>query len=175
MRLTILPLPIVPIHAILCNFNTPSLQSSTIPPFQIGREMIEIKKVVGGGALVALAGLSLFPRLMAQFWNVLSYSTRWIASSFIFCESSVYRELGGFDETLFVSEEIEFSRRLKRWARLNGRQVRIISRPRLQTSGRKAHLCTNREYLRLLWNTVRTWGRNLHHRDACQIWYYGRR
>jgi glycosyltransferase involved in cell wall biosynthesis len=143
--------------------------------FEQVRETIECGKFVGGGALVTLAGIRGFPWLIAQFWNGLSYTARWMAGSFIFCETPVFRELGGFNETLFASEEIDFSRRLKRWARRNRRKIRIIGWPRLRTSGRKIQLCSPGEYARLLWDTAQTWGGNLRQRDACRIWYDGRR
>jgi len=143
--------------------------------FERVREMIESGNVIGGGALVTLAGGGGIPWLMAQFWNVLSYTARWMAGSFIFCETSVFQDLGGFDQTLFASEEIDFSRRLKRRAHLDGRRIRIIGRPRLHTSGRKVHLYSYGEYARLLWHTVRTRGGCLRRRESCAIWYDGRR
>lgn len=143
--------------------------------FERVRETINDGKVVGGGALVTMPGVRGIPWLVAQFWNVVSYSARWMAGSFIFCDAAVFRELGGFDKELFASEEIDFSRRLKRWARRNRRQIRIIGWPRLETSGRKVQLYTYREYARLSWDTVSTWGGNLRKRDSCHIWYDGRR
>ena len=143
--------------------------------FERVRETIANGKIAGGGALVTLVGIRGFPWLIAQFWNGLSYMARWMAGSFIFCETALFRELGGFNEALYASEEIDFSRRIKRWARRNRRQIKIIGWPRLHTSGRKVHLCSHREFARLLWETAQTWGGNLRQRDSCRLWYDGRR
>ena len=143
--------------------------------FERVRELIERGGVVGGGALVTLKGVRGVPWLMVWLWNALSYTAGWMAGSFLFCEAAVFRDLGGFDQTLFASEEIDFSRRLKRRARRDGRGIRIIRRPRLLTSARKIEFCSCRDYALLLWNAMRTRGGSLRRRDSCGIWYDGRR
>ena len=67
-------------------------------------------------------------------------------------------------------KEIDLSRRLKRL----GRFV-ILHRHPLATSGRKAELYSWREHAAFLLRWVLSGGRNLRRRDACGIWYDGRR
>jgi glycosyltransferase involved in cell wall biosynthesis len=140
----------------------------------VARE-IESGQCVGGGALVELEKARGVVWVMNRVWNLTSRVTGWAAGSFVYCQAMVWRELGGFSEELFASEEIEFSRRLQRMARQKKRRMVILRRHPLLTSSRKAQLCSHVEYLRLLVQTVWRRGANLRGRDACTIWYDGRR
>ena len=136
---------------------------------------IESGRFLGGGALVQLENARGLGWIANQGWNLISRLTGWTAGSFIFCETSAFRELGGMSEELFASEEIEFSRRLQRMARQRAQRTVILTRHPLLTSGRKVELCSPVEYLRLLGQTVWRRGSNLRRRDGCGIWYDGRR
>ena len=138
-------------------------------------EQIQSGPCVAGGVVLRFEGHYPIALRLAKGWNYLSRALHYVAGSFIFCETRAFRELGGFDERLFASEEIEFSRRLKRFARARGRKIVILHRHPLLTSARKLHLYTPWEYFRFLVNTVLTGKRNLRRRDACGPWYDGRR
>ena len=98
-----------------------------------------------------------------------------MAGSFIFCETAAFREIGGFNQELFASEELDLSRRLKRLARRTGRGIVILDRNPLLTSGRKFSLYSPREYAWFLARTALTFGGTLKRRESCQPWYDGRR
>jgi hypothetical protein len=93
----------------------------------------------------------------------------------VFCQAHAFRELGGFSLELYVSEEIEFSRRLKRLARARGKRLIILDQHPLATSPRKLELYAPREHLAFLWRCVRSVGGARRHQAACSIWYDGRR
>ena len=97
------------------------------------------------------------------------------AAAFVYCEAAAFRQLGGFSHELFASEEIEFSQRLKKLARQQGKKMVILHRHPLVTSARKMHLYSNWEHLRFLGKTVLTAGGTLRTRDTCTVWYDGRR
>ena len=138
-------------------------------------EAIRGGRALGGGTTVRMDEATLIPRILSRVWNVISRLRRWVAGSFIFCEANAFRELGGFSEELFASEEIEFSKRLKRLAGREGRRLAILHRHPLVTSGRRSHLSSPMEYLQLLIQTIRHRGANLKSREACRLWYDGRR
>jgi glycosyltransferase involved in cell wall biosynthesis len=138
-------------------------------------EAIRSGRVLGGGTTVRMDQTTLITRVLSRVWNLISRARRWFAGSFSFCETQAFRQLGGFSEELFASEEIEFSRRLNRLAGERGRRVVILHRHPLVTSGRRSHLSTPMEYLRLLIQTIRHRGANLKSREACSLWYNGRR
>jgi len=130
---------------------------------------------LGGGSTVRLDEFQGPILWFVRGWNFMSRWRRWMAGSFVFCETRVFRELGGFSEQLFAAEELDFSKRLKERARACGKNVLIFDRHPLLTSGRKARLYSNWELVRMLLNTARHWGKNLNAADGCQMWYDGRR
>lgn len=137
--------------------------------------ILNFGQVLGGGARVVLENAPPPGRALTALWNLISRLTRWAPGGFLFCEAAAFRDLGGFSEELFVSEEIDFSRRLKRLARAGGRRVVILSRHPVLTSARKLHLYTPAE----LWAFTRQYLRHpltvARDRSACPIWYDGRR
>jgi glycosyltransferase involved in cell wall biosynthesis len=108
-------------------------------------------------------------------WNLLSRIMRWAAGSFVFCDAAAFRELRGFSEALYASEEIDLFVRLKRLARRRGKRIAILHRHPLRTSDRKLQLYTSGDFLRFLAKTIVTRGRTLRSRTDCYAWYDGRR
>lgn len=139
----------------------------------VARE-VEGGRSLAGGAVVDLVSESWVGRVCNQLWNQVSRWGTWLAGSFIFVETAVFRDLGGFSNDLFAGEEIEFTLRLKTFAAKDGRGIRILRRHPLKTSGRKLELYGRREMFRFflgaLWNR-----RVLRSREACHPWYDGRR
>lgn len=125
---------------------------------------------IGGGATVAMPGGRPDVRLWTKAWNAFSRATRWAAGSFLFCNARVFREIGGFSETLYAAEELDLSRRLKR----RGRFV-VLSRHPLATSDRKARLYAWHEHARFFGKFALLGARILKSREECSIWYDGRR
>jgi glycosyltransferase involved in cell wall biosynthesis len=130
---------------------------------------------LGGGSLVHMESTLCWARLACWIWNRISRWKTWMAGSFIFCETRAFRQLGGLSQELFVSEELEFSERLKALARKEGKQVVILHRHPLLTSARKLQLYSPMDYFRLLARAVFTRGRAFKDRSACIPWYDGRR
>ena len=135
--------------------------------------VVESGQCMGGGCTVTLPGAPLGVRAWVAAWNLTSRMMRWAAGSFLFCEAAAFRATGGFSEELYAAEEIDFSRRLK--ARFPGRHFLILHRHPLATSGRKAELYSAREQLAFVWKMVTAGRRTLRSRDACSLWYDGRR
>ena len=136
---------------------------------------IKSSRCLAGGSTVRLeAG---YPRanLVTHFWNGVSRARRLLAGSFIFCEATSFREVGGFSNELFAGEELELSARLHALARQTGKRIVILHRHPLMTSARKMRLYKGRElvwfFIRAAFNRKGT----LTKREACQPWYDGRR
>ena len=139
------------------------------------RWRIEERRCLAGGATVAYDTAPLWAKLAIASWNRLSRLARWAAGSFIFCEAAAFREVGGFNEALYASEEIDLFRRLKRLARAQGPTIEILHRHPLRTSERKLRLYTLWDFLSFSVKTVFTGGRTLRTRGDCKVWYDGRR
>jgi glycosyltransferase involved in cell wall biosynthesis len=136
---------------------------------------IESGRCVAGGSTVKLDGNYTVGRIITHLWNWISRFGCWLAGSFIFCETAAFRKIGGFSHELFASEELELTKRLKKYARATGKRIVILHGHPVITSARKLHLYTPREYFRFLTRTVFSRGKTLRDPQACFTWYDGRR
>jgi glycosyltransferase involved in cell wall biosynthesis len=132
-------------------------------------------RAIGGGSTLAFDDARRVMKVSAGAWNRISRVTHWAAGSFLFCEATAFRELGGFNEELFVSEELDLSQRLKVLGRRTARRMVILHRHPLVTSARKLHLYRMSVHLRFLLNAILRPEQTLKRREACQQWYDGRR
>ena len=138
-------------------------------------EMINGGKHVGCGSLMHMDDMRGLAAWALGAWSLLSKTLNWAAGSFVVCRADVFAELGGFSEQLFVAEEIDFSRRIKNYARQNKSKFVVLKNHPLHTSNRKVGLYTEKELagqmLRLLWRPLKT----MRDKSALGIWYDGRR
>ena len=137
-------------------------------------EQIESGRCLAGGVTVRLDEKHLAAGFITWLWNCASRVGSLLAGSFIFCEASAFRDLGGFDNELFAAEELELSRRLKRLARETNRKLVILHRHPLVTSARKMRLYTVWDHFKMLGRVLFN-RRALKSREACTLWYDGRR
>jgi glycosyltransferase involved in cell wall biosynthesis len=138
-------------------------------------DAIESGTVLAGGSTIRLDASHPAARMGSKLWNCISLITRSLAGSFIFCEASAFRQLGGFNLELFASEELDLGKRLRKLARQCRKRIVILHKHPLVTSARKFHLYSVREYLWFLGRTVFGLGRTLRSAKECHIWYDGRR
>jgi glycosyltransferase involved in cell wall biosynthesis len=54
-----------------------------------------------------------------------------------FCRVDVFREVGGYDETIYVGEDVEFFWRLDKVARSKDGRIAFLAEPKVQTSSRR--------------------------------------
>ncbi len=154
------------------------VDADSLPGEELIAEMLEAiasGRCLAGGATVQFESRELLVRFWLALWNAASRLMRWAAGSFVFCEAAAFREVGGFSEALYASEELDLFRRLKRLARKRGRSIAILHRHPLLTSDRKVRLYSWREHLGFLLKTLATGGRTLRRREDCTVWYDGRR
>jgi glycosyltransferase involved in cell wall biosynthesis len=143
--------------------------------FEDVADAIGSESCLAGGSVVRMEGGPWWTSLATGFWNSISRLNRWMAGSFIFCEAAAFREMGGFNEELFASEEIDLSMRLKRLARRRQRRIVILHRHPLLTSSRKMQLYSKKEMLAFLWRYVKRPLHTVRTREYCGHWYDGRR
>lgn len=136
---------------------------------------IESGKCGGGGCLVAMDQSSFALGIALLLWTALSRAFRWAAGSYIFCRADLFREVGGFSQEMFASEEIDLSKKLKRAAKKRGLRFQIISEARLVTSARKIKLYGHRTHVLFLFKAMFRPRATVTNRDKCVLWYDGRR
>jgi len=125
---------------------------------------------VGGGAGLIWEGrLPLWARVLARIvaWTMRAASVA--AGCFFFCTRKAFEETGGFDERLFASEEVAFSRALTRRGRF------VVLRETVVTSGRKLRTHTVGEFLRMLGAVSLRGVAGLRDRRHLSLWYGERR
>jgi glycosyltransferase involved in cell wall biosynthesis len=138
-------------------------------------EQIESGAYLAGGSVVRLDGDHSTAKWITGLWNFLSRRFCLLAGSFIFCETKTFREIGGFSNELFAGEELELTKRLKEVARKRNKKIVILHRHPLVTSDRKVELYTLRQHLWFMTKTLLLGGRTMRSREACYIWYDGKR
>ena len=143
--------------------------------FADAADAIATGRYLAGGSTVVMDSGGALAAVGVGVWNAISRVTRWAAGSFIFVQASTFRAVGGFNQELYASEEIDLFRRLKRAARRAGRRIVILHRHPLATSGRKLELYSPFEIAGFMLRTVLTGGRTLRRADGCPVWYDGRR
>jgi len=110
---------------------SPGLLTETLDSLDSGEK-------VGGGAVIHFEGpVTMVGRFGIGLWKRISKLTRTAAGSFLFCRKDAFEAIGGFDESLYASEEIRLSRCLKKWGRKRGLQFEILTKYPAATSARK--------------------------------------
>jgi glycosyltransferase involved in cell wall biosynthesis len=125
---------------------------------------------VGGGASLRLDGqMPWHGHVLLVLVRAAMRAGRLAAGCFVFCTRGAFEAAGGFDEALFATEEIAFSRALARHGRV------VILREPVLSSGRKLRTHSGWEIVRLISAVAVGGRRTLHNRDRLQLWYGGRR
>jgi glycosyltransferase involved in cell wall biosynthesis len=122
---------------------------------------------VGGGAAVRFDGrVPLYAKLLERcLLPVVLPLFRLAPGCFLFCTRESYLSAGGFDEALFVAEEVAFTHRLKQQGRF------VILREFVITSARKLR---TRTAFDLVWIGLRLalgGSQSLRRRDGLEYWY----
>lgn len=126
-------------------------------------------EVVGGGALIASDQTDATMKFGLDVWNTISRRFRLAAGSFVFCRRDVFQSIGGFNEDLYATEELDLSLRLKRRGRRLGMSFDIIEES-VVTSARKTSWYSDWQLmLRFLMVLFMPWA--IYYRSLCGFWY----
>lgn len=143
--------------------------------FAAAADAISSGKVLAGGTTMTIDSTAWDLRCMLQVWNLISRFNGWMAGAFIFVETAAFRQLDGFSPDLFVGEELDLANRLKSLARSKGRRIVILKSAPMLTSARKTELYTRKELLQFFLRFMVRRKSTQTNRDACNVWYDGRR
>lgn len=148
------------------------VDADTIVADEVVRAAIEAMNqgAAGGGCAVKFDGhIPPYAALVSPILVRLFRATGLACGCFLFCTRRAFDAAGGFDETLFASEEIAMSRALKRQGRF------VVLRESVISSGRKLRMYTGTEVLRLFGGLLLAGPKALKRRDGLEVWYGGRR
>ena len=124
----------------------------------------------GGSARIRVDGVvPLWARIFVRLFCIFYFANKLGAGAFLFTTRKNFDAVGGFDERLFIGEEVFFSMALGKLG-----PFRILRDPIL-TSGRKLRMYSARKILsRSFWIVLRG-KRAAHSRHNLEIWYDGKR
>lgn len=124
----------------------------------------------GGGARIVVDGsIPLWSRVFTKAFCAFYFALNLGAGAFLFTTRKNFDAVGGFDEKLFIGEEIYFSIALRRLGRF-----RILREPVI-TSGRKLRMYSAREIIGNSLSIILRGPRAARSRDGLHIWYEGKR
>ncbi len=125
----------------------------------------------GGGVQVEFdQPLRLDVRIGLAAWNALSRNRRWAAGCFVYARREGFEAVGGFSEKVYASEEIWFSRALRRWGKTQKLEFCIIDNHRALSSGRKLEWFSTWQQLGLLLMCLFI-PFFVHYKKLCGFWY----
>ena len=129
-------------------------------------------KYCGGGATAEFDDkLPFIASFLPKIWLFLSKTFKWACGACVFCTRDAFMETGGFDERYYASEEIHFSKALKRWGKQKGMAVIILDEP-IITSSRKFKWYSTRDFL-LIFKYMFSHNKPFQSQKACyKLWYH---
>ncbi len=148
------------------------VDADTIVPSEAVRAaVIELRAgAAGGGAQVEFDGpVPLYARILLPLILGVFRIAHLAAGCFIFCTRAAFEKTGGFDESLFASEEIAFSRALKRAGRF------VLLRESVITSGRKLRSHSTSSVLKTMIHLLVRGPGVVRSREHLALWYRERR
>lgn len=152
------------------------VDADTIVPATALRQGVEAleRGCVGGGAPVKFDGrVPLYAELCLALLTASFRAARLTGGAFFFCTRDAFLRAGGWDESLFASEEITLAKSLQTLG-----EFHIIRHPVI-TSGRKLRTHSAGEIVSLLFRGVKSRlfddNNMLKSRDALDLWYAPRR
>lgn len=124
--------------------------------------------VAGGATIILDEPVPRYARFLMRVLLFLYRRLHLASGCFLFCTREAFEAVGGFDETLFATEEIYMSRALRRQGRV------VMLRETVVTSGRKVRTHSAWEVLGALARLTVTGKRQLRDRSRLGLWYGAR-
>ncbi len=137
--------------------------------------MIESDQYVGCGSVMQMPESPWWGKLILKVWTVISITCRWASGALVVCRADAFRDVGGFNQSLYAADEIDLSHLLKTWGRQRGLKFTILRRHPLVTSARKLKLYSCFEITHQFLQLLLSPNKALKNRDKLRIWYDGRR
>jgi len=117
------------------------IDADTIVAQELFEKIVEAmsdEKCVGGSVEVEYEAVHrTLVTLFMALWQFLGRFVKWRQGAAQFCQRDVFVELGGYDTTIYVGEDIDFHMRLDDLARKRGDHTTFIRESRVRTSSRR--------------------------------------
>lgn len=145
----------------------------------ISKELLSLidwsDRCIGGGSKLIVEEDSLMARIICSLWNTLCHKKKWFTGSFIFVDKFWFERIKGFDEKLYICEDIDFSNKLNFYAQDFKKLTQYIEFAGVKTSARKLSLFTFREHFEFWLDVLLNFNSVITSRSRCFLWYNIRR
>ena len=119
-----------------------------------------------GGSRVRFDGkIPRYARLLLWFTSLAQKRMKFAAGCFVFAKRDAFHLAGGFDESIYAGEEVEFSKAIKRHGRFTVLDAHVV------TSGRKLRAHSAWTILGTLFSLGIRGKRAVRSRDRLWLWY----
>lgn len=110
-----------------------------VPPtlLQAIHETMGERPCIGGGVDVDYRPRRLAVQLYLRAWRILGRLTGMVQGATQFCRRHAFEQVGGYDEKVWIGEDVDFYWSLRRLAREKQRTVRFLRHPRVRPSCRR--------------------------------------
>ena len=92
---------------------------------------------VGGGVDVKYRPRRALIRTYLQGWRLLSRALGMVQGATQFCSKAAFEEIGGYDETAWIGEDVDFYWAMRKLAKRTKSSVSLIRNPRVLASSRR--------------------------------------
>ena len=154
------------------------LDADTILPERLLKRSLDNlmnKDYCGGGVTVDFdVPQDKFITAFKDFWNYVSAKRSLAAGSYLYVLRECYEAVGGFNENLYASEEIWFSRKCIKWGKKHKKNFKVINDIKIITSARKMEMfSTFRLYTAMIFFMIFPFA--VRFKSLCFIWYKRKR
>lgn len=139
-----------------------------VPPaiLEAIRDAMSNPSCVGGGVDIEYRPRHRSMRLYLKGWKILGRLLGMVQGATQFCRRTAFEQVGGYDETAWIGEDVDFYWALKKLARQTGGEVCLIKHLSVYPSSRrfdrqpvwKTLVWTNPLFIALLRRRKRVWG-----------------
>ncbi len=127
---------------------------------------LEDPSCIGGGFEVSYRARKRSVRMYLAGWRVLGRALGAVQGGVQFCRRSFFERLNGYNESLWMGEDVEFFWRLRHLAGARGKRVVVLRDPKVESSARRFDqwplhrtlAYTNPLLVKLLGERRETWG-----------------
>ena len=104
---------------------------------EVVHEVMSDPECIGGGVDVEYRPRRLVIRLYLRCWRLLSRLTGMVQGTTQFCRRSAFESVGGYDENVWMGEDVDFFWNLKKLAKETGQRVHVVRSPKVLPSTRR--------------------------------------
>ena len=104
---------------------------------EVVHEAMSDPECIGGGVDVEYRPRRLVVRLYLRCWRQLARLTGMVQGATQFCRRRAFEAVGGYNENVWIGEDVDFLWSLKRLAREKDQRVQVVRDPRVLPSTRR--------------------------------------